>query len=57
MKIKPTFAIWSVAAGVLALSAAMVTNAQPGDRNVWNGVYTAEQAARGETAYRESCAV
>jgi mono/diheme cytochrome c family protein len=25
-------------------------------RTVWDGVYTAEQAKRGETAYRESCA-
>jgi cytochrome c len=27
-----------------------------GSRSVWDGVYTKEQASRGQTAYREECA-
>lgn len=55
--VKSRFAAFGVVAGVLALSGAMVTKAQPGERSVWSGVYTSEQAERGEVAYRESCAV
>jgi mono/diheme cytochrome c family protein len=57
MMLRPSFAVWSIAAGIMAFSGAIVSKAQPGDRTVWSGVYTAEQADRGEAAYRESCAV
>jgi mono/diheme cytochrome c family protein len=34
----------------------VATFAQVAARSVWDGVYTAEQAKRGETAYRTACA-
>ena len=36
---------------------ALVTSVGSGQENIsiWNGVYTAEQAARGETVYTEAC--
>jgi cytochrome c len=39
---------------VLVLTA-MTASAQPPKRSVWDGVYLAEQAARGERTYREAC--
>ena len=39
----------------LAFAAAAVTAAQP-SRTVWDGIYTDEQAARGEMLYAERCA-
>jgi S-disulfanyl-L-cysteine oxidoreductase SoxD len=35
---------------------AVVAQAQVAERNVWSGVYTAEQADRGKAAYATSCA-
>src|ERR1700735_2072049 len=35
---------------------AVVICAQSPDRSVWDGVYTAEQAKRGETLYANNCA-
>ena len=52
---KPGRATWIAAASLLAFGGAIVTRAQSADKNVWNGVYTAEQAARGKAAYAESC--
>ena len=43
------------AAGVCAASWAVV-NAQPADRTVWDGVYTKEQAQRGQSLYKQDCA-
>ncbi|EQB33324.1 c-type cytochrome [Sphingobium ummariense] len=45
-----------VGAAVLALGGGVVASAQAPERNVWSGVYTAEQAERGKTAYAENCA-
>ena len=39
----------------LAFAVAAVTAAQP-SRTVWDGIYTDEQAARGEMLYAEQCA-
>jgi len=49
MTVKPWFPVWSIsilAAGLLPAFS----------RSVWDGVYTKEQAQRGQNAYRESCA-
>jgi mono/diheme cytochrome c family protein len=35
---------------------AAVICAQPSERSVWDGVYTVEQAKRGETLYANNCA-
>ena len=43
-------------AGIGALWLATSDAAAAQDRTVWNGVYTAEQAARGKAKYEESCA-
>ena len=43
-----------LAAGAAALAAAGATLAQDG-RSVWDGVYTAAQAARGEAGYARNC--
>jgi len=40
----------------LVLATAVVARAQAQDRTVWNGVYTAEQAERGRSAYAAQCA-
>lgn len=45
-----------IGVAVLVLAGAVVARAQAPERNVWNGVYTAEQADRGRTAYAEHCA-
>ena len=53
------------AAGALSLvlmaaaTAALCTaaSAQPAGRNVWDGVYTTEQATRGQVAYAAQCAI
>ena len=50
MSRRPTFIV-----AALVLVAAAVTRAQP-SRTVWDGIYTDEQAARGETLYAERCA-
>lgn len=47
---------WLIAASILALGGTVVARAQSAERSVWTGVYTADQAARGKTAYAESCA-
>jgi cytochrome c len=41
----------AVAAVILAVG----ISAQDGSRSVWEGVYTSEQAKRGETLYRREC--
>lgn len=46
-----------IAAGAtLALVGLVSVRAQAPDRNVWTGVYTAEQAQRGKAAYATQCA-
>lgn len=44
-------------AGFCFLVIAFVTNVSSGQENaaIWEGVYTAEQAARGEAVYTEAC--
>ncbi len=37
-------------------SVAIVISAQSAERSVWDGVYTVEQAKRGETFYANNCA-
>jgi mono/diheme cytochrome c family protein len=44
-----------VAVAALAFAAASVTVAQQ-SKTLWDGIYTDEQAARGETLYAERCA-
>jgi mono/diheme cytochrome c family protein len=51
--IRRTFFI--VAASTLACAGAVALGAQP-SRTVWDGLYTDEQAARGETLYTDRCA-
>src|SRR5690348_5179371 len=46
-------ALWSRASSLSVLSAGLLF-AVP--RSVWDGVYTKDQAQRGQAAYRESCA-
>lgn len=41
-----------LAAGLLVVAA----GAQSGERSVWSGIYTDEQAKRGEPLYRRQCA-
>ncbi len=48
--------LWIFGAAALALGGAVVVRAQTSERNVWSGVYTAEQAERGKVAYAENCA-
>ncbi|PZU08848.1 MAG: cytochrome C [Sphingomonas sp.] len=43
-------------AGALALAGGIVAQAQPAERSVWTGVYSAEQATRGKAAYAQNCA-
>jgi len=50
------YGFWALGAAALAFGSAVVVRAQGGQRDVWNGVYTAEQAARGKVAYAENCA-
>ncbi|MBB3346751.1 MULTISPECIES: c-type cytochrome [unclassified Sphingomonas] len=50
------YGLWALGAAALAFGSAVVVRAQGGQRDVWNGVYTAEQAARGKVAYAENCA-
>ena len=45
-----------LAGAALLLGGAVVARAQAPERNVWTGVYTAEQAVRGKVAYAENCA-
>ncbi|MGK6319491.1 c-type cytochrome [Sphingomonas sp. DT-204] len=52
---KGTQGYW-LAGAALLLGGAVVSRAQAPERNVWSGVYTAEQAARGKVAYAENCA-
>lgn len=47
------FALMSVAVAV-GLTGAALAQQQPG-RTVWDGIYTEEQAARGEAAYAVKC--
>ncbi|WP_156447985.1 c-type cytochrome [Sphingobium sp. CCH11-B1] len=54
MKMKNRY--WAVGAAMLLLGGAVIAPAQAPDRNVWTGVYTAEQAQRGQIAYAENCA-
>jgi S-disulfanyl-L-cysteine oxidoreductase SoxD len=48
-------ASFTAAALALACAGAVALGAQPA-RTVWDGLYTDEQAARGETLYAEQCA-
>ena len=48
--------IVSVAAGVLAVGAFVVATHAQAPKGVSAGVYTAEQAKRGEVVYKEQCA-
>jgi len=41
---------------VFLIALAGVICAQPSERSVWDGVYTAEQAKRGEALYANNCA-
>ncbi len=43
-------------AGIVALGGAVTVQAQSADKSTWTGVYTDEQASRGQAAYAESCA-
>src|SRR5262245_61844717 len=42
---------------VLVLLSALPLAAAVRAKSVWDGVYTADQAKRGETAYRQNCAL
>ena len=44
----------AAAAGIAIIIASGAAGAQ--DKTVWDGVYTADQAVRGETAYEQECA-
>jgi len=50
--------IWggSAVAVALVLLGGAIAHAQSADKTVWSGVYTADQAERGKTAYAEQCA-
>ena len=43
-------------AAVLAATVGMAAGQGPAPRSVWDGVYTAEQATRGERVYTQQCA-
>ena len=45
--------MWTMVTGALAVSSAQ--QLAPGDRKVWDGVYTAAQAARGKPRFEASC--
>ncbi|RAK60387.1 cytochrome c [Phenylobacterium hankyongense] len=47
----------AAAAGLLALTTACPSQAQPPSRSVWDGVYTAVQAERGKALYAANCAL
>lgn len=53
---KKNSGVWLLAASAVVCGGAVVTKAQPPERSVWSGVYTAEQAERGKQAYAEQCA-
>ena len=42
--------------GLAAIAAAGGASAQMAGRSIWQGVYTAEQADRGDTVYAARCA-
>ena len=42
--------------GIAAVAAIGAANAQAPARSVWDGIFTPEQAARGEAQYQERCA-
>lgn len=46
----------TLAACAAALAVSMTAEAQDGSSSVWDGVYTDEQAQRGETTYEQECA-
>ena len=46
----------AVLAGVALIGAGGAVIAQSSSRTIWDGVYTAAQAARGKTAYSQNCA-
>src|SRR5207253_4657185 len=51
--------IFGVAASAIWIAAIAISSAQqagPGDRKVWDGVYTSAQAARGKAPFERSCA-
>ena len=51
--------IFGVAASAMWIAAIAISSAQqagPGDRKVWDGVYTSAQAARGKAPFERSCA-
>src|ERR1700680_2675327 len=54
MKCKIVFVAALVLAG-LSVSYSVLYAQDTGPRSVWDGVYTFDQAQRGETAYREQC--
>jgi mono/diheme cytochrome c family protein len=41
---------------IVLAAVAVVISAQSAERSVWDGVYTVEQAKRGETLYANNCA-
>src|SRR3954471_16558317 len=53
---KTSFVIFPIA--VLSIGAVLLAGVQvpTKPKTVWDGVYTAEQATRGEQSYKESCA-
>jgi cytochrome c len=44
-----------LAVGIAELLASGVADSQPSARTVWSGVFTAEQARRGERVYKDAC--
>jgi mono/diheme cytochrome c family protein len=53
---KTSFVVLTVFILALALVLAAGAQTPPPARTVWDGIYTTEQAARGEQSYKESCA-
>jgi mono/diheme cytochrome c family protein len=47
---------WTIATLLAILTMSVSTHAQEGVGSVWDGVFTEEQATRGEIAYEQECA-
>src|SRR5204862_3141090 len=50
------FGAAAVGTWIAAIAIASAQQAGPGDRKVWDGVYTSAQAARGKAPFESSCA-
>ena len=50
------FGVAAVAMWIAAIAISSAQQAGPGDRKVWDGVYTSAQAARGKAPFERSCA-